>query len=414
MKKVLDFVQRFDLLPRYELLLAAASGGMDSMCLLDFLYENGYRVCAAHYNHQLRGQEADMDEDLVRAWCAARRIPLCVGTGDVAARIVTAHHANDNAETVLFHLARGTGMAGLAGIAPKNGRLVRPFLCLTREELAAYAKEHHVPYRTDATNADTALTRNFIRAEVVPRLCRVNAQAVEHISDTALRLRQEDEYLDTLAAAYLTELKTEAGAVTLPCAAVAQAHAVLRPRVLRLALDALGAGKKDFTAAHYDALAALCAGSGTAQLDLPGGVTARRADGVLTFCTHRRETPERVLLCAGETVRWGGFAITCRKCEKTVENSENTVILRGAALDAPLSVGAWDARESMTLPISRGSRSLKRLFAERGFSPDEREQTPVIRSGGAVAAVYGIGTDALFLPGDGESVCVLTFEKTAE
>ena len=226
MKKVLDFVQRFDLLPRYELLLAAASGGMDSMCLLDFLYENGYRVCAAHYNHQLRGQEADMDEDLVRAWCAARRIPLCVGTGDVAAyagengltieeaarklrydflnsvagqtgaaRIVTAHHANDNAETVLFHLARGTGMAGLAGIAPKNGRLVRPFLCLTREELAAYAKEHHVPYRTDATNADTALTRNFIRAEVLPKLCRVNAQAVEHISETALRLRQEDEYL---------------------------------------------------------------------------------------------------------------------------------------------------------------------------------------------------------------------------
>ena len=111
-------------------------------------------------------------------------------------------------------------MAGLAGIAPKNGRLVRPFLCLTREELAAYAKEHHVPYRTDATNADTALTRNFIRAEVVPKLCRVNAQAVEHISETALRLRQEDEYLDSLAAAYLTELKTEAGAVTLPCAAL--------------------------------------------------------------------------------------------------------------------------------------------------------------------------------------------------
>ena len=274
MKKVLDFVQRFDLLPRYELLLAAASGGLDSMCLLDFLYENGYRVCAAHYNHQLRGQEADMDEDLVRAWCAARRIPLCVGTGDVAgyakengltieeaarklrydflnsvagqtgaARIVTAHHANDNAETVLFHLARGTGMAGLAGIAPKNGRLVRPFLCLTREELAAYAKEHHVPYRTDATNADTALTRNFIRAEVLPKLCRVNAQAVEHISETALRLRQEDEYLDSLAADYLTELKTEAGAVTLPCAAVTQAPAVLKPRVLRLALDALGAGK---------------------------------------------------------------------------------------------------------------------------------------------------------------------------
>lgn len=117
-----------------------------------------------------------------------------------------------------------------------------------------------MPYRTDATNADTALTRNFIRAEVLPKLCRVNAQAVEHIGETALRLRQEDEFLNSLAAEALREMKAEDGMLTLPCAAVTQAHAVLRPRVLRLALDALGAGKKDFTAAHYDALAALCAG----------------------------------------------------------------------------------------------------------------------------------------------------------
>ena len=445
MKKVLDFVQHYDLLPRYELLLVAASGGMDSMCLLDFLYENGYRVCAAHYNHQLRGAEADMDEDLVRAWCAARRIPLCVGTGDVAgyakengmtveeaarklrydfldsvagqtgaARIVTAHHANDNAETVLFHLARGTGMTGLAGIAPKNGARVRPFLCLTRDEIADYAKEHHVPYRTDATNGDTALTRNFIRAEVLPRLCHVNAQAVEHIGETALRLRQEDEFLNSLAAEALREMKAEDGMLTLPCAAVLRAPAVLRARALRLALDALGAGKKDFAAAHYDALVQLCGGAGSAQLDLPCGVTARREDAVLTLSVRREERPERVLLRVGESVRWGEFVIRCEKCEKTVENSENTVILREAVFDAPLSVGAWDARESMSLPISRGSRSLKRLFAERGFSPDEREHTPVIRSGGAVAAVYGIGTDALFLPSDGESVCVLTFVKAAE
>lgn len=445
MKKVLDFAQRYDLLPRYELLLAAASGGMDSMCLLDFLYENGYRVCAAHYNHQLRGQEADMDEDLVRAWCAARRIPLCVGTGDVAAyaaehsltieeaartlrydflntiaaqtgavRIVTAHHANDNAETVLFHLARGTGMTGLSGIAPKNGKLARPFLCLTRQEIAAYAKERHVPYRTDATNADTTLTRNFIRAEVMPKLCHVNAQAVEHIGETALRLRQEDEFLDSLAAEHLTEIKTENGAVTLPCAAVTQAPAVLRPRLLRLALDALGAGKKDFAAAHYDALAALCAGDGAARIDLPCGVTARRENGTLILALRRAAAPERIALRAGETVRWGDFSVCCERRTLPVEASENIIVLRGAVLDGSLSVGAWDARESMSLPVSRGSRSLKRLFAERGFSPDERDRTPVLRVNGAVAAVYGIGTDALFLPADGENVCVLTFTKTTE
>ena len=445
MKKVLDFAQRYGLLPRYELLLVAASGGMDSMCLLDFLYENGYRVCAAHYNHQLRGAEADMDEDLVRAWCAARRIPLCVGTGDVAryarengltveeaarklryefldgiaaqtgaVRILTAHHANDNAETVLFHLARGTGMAGLAGIAPRSGALARPFLCLTQEEIAAYAKEHHVPYRTDATNEDTAITRNFIRAEILPKLCAVNAQAVEHISAAALRLRREDEYLNALAGERLTGLRVENGTASLPCAAVTDAPEVLRARMLRLALDALGAGKRDFTAAHYDALAALCEGTGSAQLDLPSGVTARRSDGILTLCTLQEETPARAVLRAGETVNWGDFAISCQKSEKTVENSENAIILRGTVLAEVVTVGAWDARESMTLPISRGSRSLKRLFAERGIEPSARERIPVIRVGGAVAAVYDIGTDALFLPSDGESVCVLTFTKRAE
>ena len=445
MKKVLDFVQRFDLLPRYELLLAAASGGMDSMCLLDFLYENGYRVCAAHYNHQLRAQEADMDEDLVRAWCAARRIPLCVGTGDVAAyaaehgltveeaartlrygfldtiaaqtgavRILTAHHANDNAETMLFHLARGTGLTGLAGIAPRSGKLARPFLCLTRAEIAAYAGEHHVPYRTDATNADTALTRNFIRAEVMPRMERVNPLAAAHMAETALRLREEDEFLNALAAERLTELQAEADAVTLPCAAVTQAPAVLRPRLLRLALDALGVGRKDFAAAHYDALAVLCAGNGTARLDLPGGVTARRENGALTLSVRRAAAPERVALRAGETVRWGEFFIRCERRTLPIDAPENTIVLRGAVLDGSLSVGAWDARESMSLPVSRGSRSLKRLFAERGFSPDERDRTPVLRANGAVAAVYGIGTDALFLPADGESVCVLTFIKTTE
>lgn len=445
MKKVLDFAEHFDLLPRYELLLAAVSGGIDSMCLMNLLYENGYRVCAAHYNHQLRGEEADADEELVRAWCAARRIPLCVGTGDVAryarehgasieeaarrlrydflfqmaeqtgaVRIVTAHHANDNAETVLFHLARGTGMTGLCGIAPRSGRLVRPLLCLTRAEIEEYAREHHVPYRTDSTNADTALTRNFLRAEVVPRLEQVNAQAVGHICETAARLREEDAFLDSLAAERLTEPAVEEGMAALPTSAVTDAPVVLRTRVLRLMLDRLGAGKKDFSAAHYDSLAALCMGGGTAQLDLPGGVTAQRVDGMLTLSLRRAEMPARVPLRIGETVRWGNFLISCQKSEKMVENSENSVILRGSVLQAPLTVGAWDARESMTLPVSRGSRSLKRLFAERGIAPAERDRTPVLRVGGAVAAVYGIGTDALFLPSDGESVCVITLQNAAE
>ena len=443
MKKVLDFAQSFDMLPRYELLIAAASGGMDSMCLLNFLYENGYRVCAAHFNHRLRGEEADMDEDLVRSWCAARRIPLCVGSGDAAeyarthglsleeasrklrydflntaadqtgaVRVLTAHHADDCAETVLFHLARGTGLAGLAGIAPVNGRLARPFLCLTREEIAAYAKKRHVPYRTDATNADTTFTRNFIRAEILPRMERLNARAAEHIAETALRLRSEDELLNALAAERLSTLRTEEDGVRLSRAEVASAPEALRPRMLRLALDRLGAGKKDVAAVHYDALSALCReGRDGMRLSLPGGVTAGCEGGELTLRLRAPQREESVPLREGETVRWGEYEISCRVCEKSVEKSENTVILKDTVLAGPLSVGAWNASDRMTLSGARGARSVKRLLAERGFDPDEREGMPAVRAGEAVAAVYGVGADAAFAPQDERCVCVLEFRR---
>lgn len=445
MQRVLDFAARYDMLPRYELLVAAVSGGMDSMCLLNFLYENGFRVVVAHYNHRLRGEEADMDEDLVRSWCAARRIPLCVGSGDVAAyarahgltveeaartlryeflntvaddtravRILTAHHANDCAETVLFHLARGTGSAGLAGIPPVNGRLARPFLCLTREEIADYARAHRVPYREDASNSDTAYTRNLLRAEVLPQLTRVNPRAVAHIASAALRLREENDLLDSLAAERLAMLKRNAKSVSFPVSAVGAAPNALQARVLRLALDSLGAGRKDFTAEHYDALCALCdvTAPKSAQLDLPHGVRARRARGTLTLTRGVTPPPTPVALHAGETAAWGSYRISCRKIEKiaeigekTVENSENIVIVR----DGALTVGAWQPDDRLTLPDARGARSLKRIFSERGVPPCERDTVPTVRVDGALAAVRGIGTDAAFVPHAGDAALALEF-----
>ena len=148
--------------------LCAVSGGLDSMCLLDYMTrQKGFSVAAAHFNHRLRGAEADRDEEFVRDYCAQRRIPFVSGSGDVralaereglsteeAARrlryeflqetaekngadaIFTAHHADDNAETVLLNLVRGTGSAGLAGIPQVRGNLCRPFLRIPRAELA--------------------------------------------------------------------------------------------------------------------------------------------------------------------------------------------------------------------------------------------------------------------------------------
>ena len=179
-------------LNKAQRVLAAVSGGADSMCLLYFLREQGYDVSCAHFNHRLRGEEAVRDEEFVRAWCEEERIPFCSGSGDVRAharktgktveeaardlryaflretakklnaQLTLAHHADDNAETVLLNLVRGTDLHGLCGMRPKQGDLVRPFLEQTRAELAAYAHSHNIPHGEDRTNADpNAAARNL-------------------------------------------------------------------------------------------------------------------------------------------------------------------------------------------------------------------------------------------------------------
>ena len=226
MEELLSRCPRWVLPGRGDTALCAVSGGLDSMCLLDLLdqwcRERGANIAAAHFNHQLRGAASDRDERFVRDWCAAHDIPFASGDGDVKgfalseglsveeaarelryaflrreaaklgprARIYTAHHADDQAETVLFNLIRGTGTAGLAGMAVYQGDLVRPLLCVRRSELADYAAARGIPHVEDATNADPeAAARNFLRLRVMPLLEELNPRAVEHISAAAAHVR---------------------------------------------------------------------------------------------------------------------------------------------------------------------------------------------------------------------------------
>ena len=237
MEELLSHCPRWVLPGRGRPALCAVSGGLDSMCLLDLLdrwcRERDGRVVAAHFNHRLRGAEADRDETFVRDWCAAHDIAFVSSSGDVrglmereglsleeAARklrydflrqeaeklgqhikIYTAHHADDNAETILFNLIRGTGVAGLTGMAYQQNGICRPLLDVTREELAAYAAARHIPHVEDTTNADPgAAARNFLRLEVMPRLRQINPRAVEHINDAGRRLRVADQSLEEEAA----------------------------------------------------------------------------------------------------------------------------------------------------------------------------------------------------------------------
>lgn len=211
LKEFQSFVQNNSLFEPKHKLLIAVSGGVDSMVLMQLLHSNKYQISCAHVNFKLRGEESDADATFVEEYCLKNNIPYFYKTFNTiafkkenglgtqeAARILryqwfnelvqtesfdyllTAHHANDQAETILFNLIRGTGVRGLSGIAVKNEKIVRPLLFAKKQDIINYANQQHIAYRKDASNESVDYSRNFIRHHILPNILKVQSGFVEH------------------------------------------------------------------------------------------------------------------------------------------------------------------------------------------------------------------------------------------
>lgn len=425
-------------------MLCAVSGGLDSMCLLHMLdawcRERGGQVTAAHFNHRLRGDAADRDEDFVREACAKWDIPLTVGRGDVrsfagreglsieeAARILrydflkktakaadcaaiyTAHHAGDNAETVLLNLIRGTGLRGLAGMDWQRGPLRRPLLNATKAELEDYAAAWEIPHVEDGTNADPeAASRNFLRLRVMPLLERMNPRAVEHINQTAGQLRSLDSALERDAILRTAGAEVRKGRVSLSADALEEAPEAVRPRMLLRLFDLLGAGRKDISAVHLNALLELAARrGGESRLSLPHGVTARYGGGRLILETRPALMEFRLL--PDRPFRWGDYTLTLLD-----RRSGEGIALRDGEPDDTVSVGPCPPGGRLRLPGANGSRSVKRLCLDRSISVEERDRLPAVYMAGKLAAVWRLGVDAAFAPEAGKPCLFIKIKKHIE
>lgn len=223
-QKISDYISKHSLLSRDALHLVALSGGADSVALLRILRDLDYQIEAAHCNFHLRGSESDRDEAFVRQLCdslgiklhlihfdtetyasvhqvsiemAARELrygyflSLCKDIG--AETVCVAHHRDDAVETFLMNLLRGSGIHGLTGIRPKNGQIVRPLLCVGRQDILDYLHSIGQDYVTDSTNLESIVLRNKLRLQVLPLLKQLNPKAVENIDKTANYLREAEK-----------------------------------------------------------------------------------------------------------------------------------------------------------------------------------------------------------------------------
>ena len=421
LNKLERFVRRYNMVSPGDTVVCAVSGGADSVALLFALYllKEKWRINleAAHFNHHLRGSESDRDEAFVRDFCDRFDIPLHAGGGEVvpgkkgleaAARdaryaflntlpgkIATAHTADDNAETVLMHLVRGTGLKGLGAISPVNGKLIRPMLSVTRQDVEDFLDEYHLPHIEDSSNHTDHFLRNRIRHQVMPLLKGENPSLAENLSAMALRLRQDEAALDRMATIQ-------------PMPSVDALKAMdpaLRARILEKYLKANGVREPE--AQHIaQAEALVFSDKPSAMAVFPGCVTIGREYDRLTVIEQSPPLETIELTCPGVTeLPQLGLRLICEPAaDQPAGKHSFTVMTSGIVVLRSRLPG-----DTMRFP--GGSKSLKKWLIDNKIPAPQRNRIPVISDDLGLLGVYGAGANLDRITGDGSAVH-FRFEET--
>lgn len=428
--------------------VAALSGGVDSAVLLHLLADVCGRrpiaLYALHVHHGIRGAEADRDAAFCENLCRELKIPLEIVRLDVPAmaaasgrgleetarearyaaledfcrrtgveRIATAHHADDNLETLLFNLIRGAGSRGGGGIAPVRGRIIRPLIACTREEILGYAAECGIPFVEDSTNADLSYSRNFLRAKVIPLLKQMNPSLPAAALRFSAHLRQDDEALCRIAGGLANDLS---------CAGLAALPPAISRRIVRSAYEKTAGAV--LPADQTDALMELIrTGREGSRVCLSGGISGIIRRHRLTFAPTR--TPEtvrsyRYALRPGENFIPEISAMLClygeigEKEEIAIKEKQNIYkLFIHRSLDfAKIAYSDLVVRSKAdgdTIRYGGMTRKVKKLLWERGIPPERRALCPVLADSGGILWIPGFPVCDRASPSDGNPQLHLCF-----
>ena len=395
------YIHEFHMIEAGDLVIAGVSGGADSLCLFHILNNLkgviNYTLKVVHVEHGIRGDESKEDAAFVEELCRkygvfcrvypvdvpsysakqhmgteeaarilrydalTREVGLAVEEGYRLERIkvALAHHGDDNAETMLFQLARGSGIVGLCGMkairqAQGGFFYIRPLLWATRSRIEAYLQSIGQNFCIDSTNSELDYSRNRLRKNVLPELEQINSEAIRHMNQTAKRLERIEDYLNSQAKMVYKDCVTQKErAYEIDVSALKQLHPALGEEIVKMAIYEAAGQKKDISAVHVESVLALCGLQSGKQVSLPYGMIARREFGKILITKNSTSIES-----AGDGAQATGYGVADRKYVVTSQFLEE---LKKTGKEAKISVDGGE----FTLKIMKFLGNLEKIPKKR-------------------------------------------------
>lgn len=419
-ERVFSYIEKYNMIEAGSQVIVGISGGGDSVCLLFLLSKyqkrRPFHLLGVHVNHGIRGQEALRDQEYAKKLCERLGVPFTVYTYSVPAIaqqekrsleetgrmvrrrafeekaaslgkkavIALAHHENDNAETVLHNLIRGTKAAGMGGIRPiqeigEGVTYIRPLLKVTREEIEKYLRQQQIPWMTDSTNQELEYTRNRIRHKILPEMEKINPKAVSHIAQAADTFQAIEEYLTGQADMLYREYVEQRENGYWIRKELFLEKELMQSYVIRMVLEQAADKKQDLTAFHVESILSLGKGRTGASVSLPGGVLASQVYGDLYVrLPDSGEAPLKELEL--EIFPWENQQIPEKTYTKWFDYDK---------IKSSLEIRHRKPGDFLTITDTGGRKKIKDYFIDCKIPREEREKLTLLAEGSHILWVVG-------------------------
>lgn len=419
LRRVEKYIEKKELLAPNSKVIVGLSGGADSMALLDILTLLGYRCIAAHCNFHLRGEESNRDAAFVKQWCkttdieftsidfdtegyaADKKISIEMAARELRYRwfeiirkqynaqvIAVAHHKDDSIETVLLNLVRGTGIHGLTGIAPKNGYIVRPLLCLSRLDVENYLDERGIPHVLDSTNNEAIYVRNFLRLNIIPELEKLNPAVKDAISRTSDNIAEAEKVYNSAIEKDIRQVFSENKID------ISELHKTASPQsVLFELLSPLGFQSSVID----DVLNCLDGISGKVFYSNEYRLIKDR-EYLLLDKIGQEEQKDEILIdkTSQEITHPIHLNINLKQNDNSIEKDANKLSADADKLTFPLVLRKWKQGDWFIPFGMKGRKKLSDYFSDQKFSLKDKEDCWILTSGDDIVWIVGERSDNRF------------------